>query len=138
MLPCNNHYILRKKLGPKIDYVLGEKLREPSFLESLLNSYSSSLTREVANPAGTDRTALLMVCPEISCAITQEREQLLKNAVTRLGLSARALRLDVCGCFQVGARPHSKSGTNLERGDSIPYRGPQLLVVACQTGSRLH
>lgn len=56
--PCNNHYMLRKKLEPKIDYLLGEKLREPSFLESILDAYNDKQTKEVSAPVGADRVAI--------------------------------------------------------------------------------
>ena len=58
MEPCGNHYMLRKKLEPKIDHLLGEKLREPSFLGSLLHAYNENQTR-VSPPVDIERTALV-------------------------------------------------------------------------------
>jgi DNA invertase Pin-like site-specific DNA recombinase len=42
-VPCANRHMLRKKLEPKIDYLLGEKLREEQFLHSVLEGYERQL-----------------------------------------------------------------------------------------------
>jgi hypothetical protein len=44
MEPCNNHYMLRKKLEPKIDRLLGEELRKPTFLQGILDAYNDKKT----------------------------------------------------------------------------------------------
>jgi hypothetical protein len=56
--PCTNHYMLRKKLEPKIDRLLGEKLREPSFLGSVLDSYNETQAR-VSPTVGIERPTLV-------------------------------------------------------------------------------
>ena len=50
--------MLRKKLEPRIDYLLGEKLREPSFLGSVLEAYNDKQTKEVSAPVGAERVAI--------------------------------------------------------------------------------
>jgi len=50
--------MLKKKLEPKIDRLLGEKLREPSFLSSVLDSYNETQAR-VSTTAGIERPALV-------------------------------------------------------------------------------
>jgi site-specific DNA recombinase len=37
---CENRYMLRKKLEPKLDLLLGEKLREPEFLRRIVDQYN--------------------------------------------------------------------------------------------------
>jgi DNA invertase Pin-like site-specific DNA recombinase len=43
LAPCTNRYMLRKRLEPKIDYLLGRKLREPEFLERIVGEYNRRL-----------------------------------------------------------------------------------------------
>jgi DNA invertase Pin-like site-specific DNA recombinase len=59
MEPCDNHYMLRKKLEPKIDYLLGERLREPGFLENILDAYNDKQTKEISAPVGAERQAIV-------------------------------------------------------------------------------
>ena len=40
LVPCSNGYVLRKKLEPKIDYLLGEKLRDPEFLSRVVDEFN--------------------------------------------------------------------------------------------------
>lgn len=49
--------MLRKKLEPKIDHLLGEKLREPSFLRSVLDAHNDRQTSVLA-PVGTEQSAI--------------------------------------------------------------------------------
>ena len=58
MGPCTNRYMLRKKLEPKIDQLLGEKLREPSFLERVLTTYNENCGGGLS-PVAIERTALV-------------------------------------------------------------------------------
>ena len=37
---CENRYMLRRKLEPKLDLLLGEKLREPAFLRRIVEQYN--------------------------------------------------------------------------------------------------
>jgi DNA invertase Pin-like site-specific DNA recombinase len=42
--PCGNRYMLRRKLEPKLDILLGEKLRDSDFLHRLADDYTESQT----------------------------------------------------------------------------------------------
>ena len=43
LFPCENRHMLRKKLEPRIDHLLGVKLRDPDFLLPLLEKYNEQL-----------------------------------------------------------------------------------------------
>ena len=51
LIPCSNSYILRKKLEPKIDFLLGEKLREPEFLSRVVDEFNASIQKFVSTAA---------------------------------------------------------------------------------------
>lgn len=57
LTPCSNRYMLRKKLEPRIDHLLGEKLREPAFLTQVVDEFNSR-TRDAANRPGVERSAI--------------------------------------------------------------------------------
>jgi DNA invertase Pin-like site-specific DNA recombinase len=42
---CSSRYMLRKKLEPKIDFMLGERLRTKDFLSRIVDRYNNSLER---------------------------------------------------------------------------------------------
>ena len=48
LIPCSNSYILRKKLEPKIDFLLGEKLREPEFLSGVVDEFNAGIQKFVS------------------------------------------------------------------------------------------
>ena len=55
--PCTNRHMLRKQLEPKIDCLLGAKLREQDFLRRLVDEYNDRL--ETHRPqVGTDERAI--------------------------------------------------------------------------------
>lgn len=62
--PCGNKYMLRKKLEPKLDYMLGEKLRDREFLERILDSHNEVTTRGAEASAARSITAKLSVLQE--------------------------------------------------------------------------
>jgi DNA invertase Pin-like site-specific DNA recombinase len=41
LVPCSNPYMLRKKLEPKIDVLLGKKLLEPDFISRVVDEFNS-------------------------------------------------------------------------------------------------
>jgi hypothetical protein len=57
LTPCSNPYMLRKKLEPKIDSLLGEKLRDPEFLSQVVEEFNAGIQNAVST-AATERTAL--------------------------------------------------------------------------------
>ena len=48
--PCTNRHMLRKKLEPKLNFLLGEKLLESSFLEMVVGAYNDSLSPGDSRP----------------------------------------------------------------------------------------
>lgn len=54
---CENRYMLRKKLEPKLDLLLGKKLREPSFLRRVVEQYTEQL-EITSNPHVKDESGL--------------------------------------------------------------------------------
>ena len=53
--PCSNRHMLRAKLEPKIDYLLGAKLREPEFLSRVVEGYNQQLVRSSAPPGVSEQ-----------------------------------------------------------------------------------
>lgn len=47
---CDNRYMLRAKLEPKLDFLLGEKLREPDFLNRVIDGYQESMNKAAVSP----------------------------------------------------------------------------------------
>src|SRR6266404_2668080 len=41
LVPCSNRYMLRKKLEAKLDFLLGEKLRQPEFLSRAVDEFNA-------------------------------------------------------------------------------------------------
>jgi DNA invertase Pin-like site-specific DNA recombinase len=56
LVPCSNPYMLRKKLEPKIDFLLGEKLREPEFLSRVVDEFNAGI--HATATAVTERIAI--------------------------------------------------------------------------------
>jgi len=57
LIPCSNRYMLRKKLEPKIDFLLAEKLREPEFLSRVVEEFNAG-AQNSASTAATQRAAI--------------------------------------------------------------------------------
>jgi DNA invertase Pin-like site-specific DNA recombinase len=57
LVPCSNSYMLRKKLEPKIDFLLGEKLRQPEFLSCVVDEFNSGIQNS-ASMAATERIVI--------------------------------------------------------------------------------
>lgn len=57
LIPCTNHYMLRQKLEPKLDELLGERLREREFVNRVVDAYNE-LTEHPRQPVAVDKAAL--------------------------------------------------------------------------------
>lgn len=57
LIPCSNRYMLRKKLEPKIDFLLGEKLREPEFLSRVVDEFNTR-TQNAVDSAATEKAII--------------------------------------------------------------------------------
>jgi DNA invertase Pin-like site-specific DNA recombinase len=55
--PCSNRYMLRKKLEPKLDFLLGAKLQEPEFLSRVVDEFNSR-TQNTASTAVAERSLI--------------------------------------------------------------------------------
>jgi hypothetical protein len=53
--PCNNRYMLREKLEPKIDIMLGQKLGDADFLGRVVDEYNQSLVAGPTISANAER-----------------------------------------------------------------------------------
>lgn len=53
--PCNNRYMLRVKLEPRIDLLLGQKLGDTDFLERVVSEYNQSLVAVPTISASAER-----------------------------------------------------------------------------------
>jgi DNA invertase Pin-like site-specific DNA recombinase len=51
LVPCSNRYMLRKKLEPRIDFLLSMKLREPEFLSRVVDEFNSSAQNAISTAA---------------------------------------------------------------------------------------
>jgi DNA invertase Pin-like site-specific DNA recombinase len=51
LAPCSNRYMLRKKLEPKIDFLFGEKLREPEFLSRIVAEFTAKAQDGISTAA---------------------------------------------------------------------------------------
>ena len=59
LVPCSNSYMLRNKLEPKIDMLLGEKLRETDFLSRVADEYNAGI-RHSQSFGGAQRATIEM------------------------------------------------------------------------------
>jgi DNA invertase Pin-like site-specific DNA recombinase len=56
LMPCTNRHMLRKKLEPKIDYLLGRKLVEQEFLGRLIDEYNETIEGRRHTPSVDERS----------------------------------------------------------------------------------
>jgi DNA invertase Pin-like site-specific DNA recombinase len=49
---CTNRYMLRTKLEPKLNFLIGDKLCEPDFLERVVETYNESLLKDSPSSQG--------------------------------------------------------------------------------------
>jgi DNA invertase Pin-like site-specific DNA recombinase len=54
---CSNRYMLRRKLEPKIDLLLGEKLREPGFVARIIDDFNEGIEHTI-QAGGAERTTV--------------------------------------------------------------------------------
>jgi hypothetical protein len=71
--PCDNRHMLRRKLEPKIDHLLADKLQEKDFLAQLADTYNESLAR----PPQSDGTSKKEVEEKLQ-ALRAKRQRILE------------------------------------------------------------
>jgi Recombinase len=70
---CDNHYMLRKKLEPKLDILVGEKLRDPEFLQRVVEDYNEIQKAKSAPVAKNERALAAKLG-----ALTEKRQRVLE------------------------------------------------------------
>lgn len=70
---CNNRYMRRKKLEPKLDILIGEKLREPEFIQRVVEEYNEIQEAKSAPVAKSEQALRLKLD-----ALTQKRQRVLE------------------------------------------------------------
>jgi DNA invertase Pin-like site-specific DNA recombinase len=74
LVPCTNRHMLRKKLEPKIDYLLGRKLVEPEFLGRLIEEYNDETKAHKSVPSVDERNVRARLS-----ALAEKRERILET-----------------------------------------------------------
>jgi hypothetical protein len=74
LAPCTNRHMLRKKLEPKIDYLLGRKLVEPEFLGRLIEEYNDKTQARKSVPSVDERNVRARLS-----ALAEKRERILET-----------------------------------------------------------
>ncbi len=72
--PCSNRYMLRKKLEPRIDYLLGEKLREPDFLRRVVDEHNEEVERSSKSAGGNESAITARLN-----ALTEKKQRVLET-----------------------------------------------------------
>ena len=72
--PCNNRYMLRKKLEPQIDFLLGAKLSDPDFLGRIVDHYNEGLESEPAPPTRDERAVAVKLS-----VLSEKRQRILET-----------------------------------------------------------
>ena len=93
LMPCSNTYMLRRKLEPKIDFLLGEKLREPDFLSRMVDEFN-----ERAQKSATTGAAERPVIAKKIAALDAKRKRILEaffdGAINKTERDTRVSQVD--------------------------------------------
>ncbi len=93
LTPCSNPYMLRKKLEPKIDFLLGEKLREPEFLRSVVDEFNAGIQSSVSTGA-TERIVIDRKLESLEAKRQRILEAFFDGAVDKAERDSRILNID--------------------------------------------
>jgi site-specific DNA recombinase len=93
LVPCSNRYMLRKKLEPKIDFLLGEKLREPEFLSRVVDEFNAGI-RNAVSAAATERTAVSRKLANLEAKRQRILEAFFDGAIDKQERDSRIAHLD--------------------------------------------
>ncbi|HEX4003471.1 MAG TPA: recombinase family protein [Candidatus Acidoferrales bacterium] len=100
MGPCSNGYMLRKKLEPKIDRLLGEKLRDLGFLSCVLDAYNAERAR-VSAPLGTERSAIVSQLETLKAKKQRVLEAFFEGVIDKSERDSRFLEINRdCGAYE--------------------------------------
>ena len=93
LVPCSNSYMLRKKLEPKIDFLLGEKLREPEFLSRVVDEFNAGIKSSV-NTADTERTLVNQKLANLEAKRRRILEAFFDGAIDKPERNSRIANID--------------------------------------------
>jgi DNA invertase Pin-like site-specific DNA recombinase len=93
LVPCSNPYMLRKKLEPKIDFLLGERLREPEFLSRVVDEFNTGILNSVS-AAATERTAVSKKLANLEAKRQRILEAFFDGAIDKQERDSRIAHLD--------------------------------------------
>ena len=93
LMPCSNPYMLRKKLEPKIDFLLGEKLREPEFLSRVVDEFNAR-TQNTATTAAAERSVIEKRLAALEARRQRILEAFFDGAIDKSERDSRIAQLD--------------------------------------------
>jgi len=94
LVPCSNPYMLRKKLEPKIDFLLGEKLCEPEFLSRVVEEFNAGIQNSVST-AATERTVVSKKLANLEAKRQRILEAFFDGAIDKQERDSRIAHLDM-------------------------------------------
>jgi hypothetical protein len=93
LVPCSNSYMLRKKLEPKIDFLLGEKLREPGFLSRVVDKFNSGIKSSIST-ADTEGTVVNQKLANLEAKRRRILEAFFDGAIDQPERNSRIANID--------------------------------------------
>jgi DNA invertase Pin-like site-specific DNA recombinase len=93
LVPCSNPYMLRKKLEPKIDFLLGEKLREREFLSRVVDEFNAGIENSVST-AATEKTVVSQKLTTLEAKRQRILEAFFDGAIDKQERDSRIANID--------------------------------------------
>jgi site-specific DNA recombinase len=90
---CDNCYMLRTKLEPKLDFLISDKLREPDFLEQVVESYNESIEK-TGLYSGHDQHVLTVKINELQEKRRRVLDSFFDGLISKEECSSRIDRID--------------------------------------------
>jgi DNA invertase Pin-like site-specific DNA recombinase len=91
--PCDNRYMLRKKLEPKLDALFGEKLRDPEFLNRVVEDYNDIQEAKSA-PVAKNERALASKLSALSEKRQRVIEAFFEGVITKAERDSKIAEID--------------------------------------------
>jgi hypothetical protein len=85
--------MLRKNLEPKIDFLLGEKLREPEFLSHVVGEFNAGIESSVST-AATERTVINQKLSQLETKRQRVLEAFFDGAIGKPERDSRISNID--------------------------------------------
>jgi DNA invertase Pin-like site-specific DNA recombinase len=93
LMPCSNRYMLRRKLEPKLDFLLGEKLREPDFLSRVVDDFNEKAQRSQTT-ATVERAGIERKLAALDAKRNRVLEAFFDGAIDKAERDSRIAQLD--------------------------------------------